>query len=128
MSNFARRQDPGKKKSNQKIKDLIPLIYFSAAQYLSFSSKLCQFSKNFCFQANLAEKSNSSFFETISRFCSYLRFDANSTFQISRIHDNFSLEPILGQEVTVGTLSLGLEKPKFSKCSVSNQISWEGYL
>ena len=106
----------------------MPLIEFITAQKMSFSSKLPQFSKNFSFHANLAENSNSSVFETIYGFFSSLRLDDNSTFQISRIHDNFSLEPILGQDVVVGTLSPGAEKPKFSKCSVLNQILGEGYL
>ena len=30
--------------------------------------------------------------------------------------------------MTIGTVSLGHEKPKFSKCSISNQNSGEGYL
>jgi hypothetical protein len=54
--------------------------------------------------------------------------DANSNLQISRIHDNFYLRPILGQEEIVGTLSPRPEKPKYLKCSVLNQISGEGYL
>jgi hypothetical protein len=53
--------------------------------------------------------------------------DPNSTLQISRINENFSLETILGQEVTGETLSLGRKKPKFSKCFVSKEISGEGY-
>jgi hypothetical protein len=55
-----------------KIQILIPLIEFIAAQKLSFSSKLPQFSINFKFRANLAENSNSSIFETIFGFCSSL--------------------------------------------------------
>ena len=47
---------------------------------------------------------------------------------MSKIHDNFSLDPFLSQEVTGGTLSPGPKKPKFSKCSVSNQISSEGFI
>ena len=54
--------------------------------------------------------------------------DSNKNLQISKIHYNFSLEPILGQEVTCGTVNAGPEKPKFLKCSVLNQISGEGYL
>jgi hypothetical protein len=49
-------------------------------------------------------------------------------FKIKIIHDNFSLDPTLFQEVMGRTLSLGLEKTKFSKCSILNQISGEGYL
>ena len=44
------------------------------------------------------------------------------------MHDNFSLGRIFGPKVTNRTLSPGPEKLKFLKCSVSNQISWEGYL
>ena len=53
---------------------------------------------------------------------------ANSHFQISIIQDNFSLDPIPGQEVTGGTMNRGPEKPKFSKCFVSNKISRESYI
>jgi hypothetical protein len=52
--------------------------------------------------------------------------DPNSTFQISKVSDNFSLDPFRAQDVTGKTLSPRPEKPKFSKCSVSNQISGEG--
>ena len=52
--------------------------------------------------------------------------DFNSTFQISKIHENLALDPSQAQEVTGGTVSPGPEKPKISKCSVSNQISEEG--
>ena len=51
---------------------------------------------------------------------------SSSTFQISKIHDNFSLDPFHAQEVKGGTLSPTPEKPKFSRCSISNQISGEG--
>ena len=95
---------------------------------MSFSSKLPRFSKNSSFQANLAEKSNSYVFKMIFGVCSYIRLDSNSTFQILRIHEKFSLEPILGQEVTSKTLSLGPEKPKILKYFVSNQILEEVYL
>jgi hypothetical protein len=54
--------------------------------------------------------------------------DDNLNLQISRIQEKFYLEPIHGQEVTSGTLSPRPKKPKFSKCSPSNQISGEGYL
>ena len=64
----------------------------------------------------------------ISRFCSSLWVDFNSSFQISIIHDNFDLGSILGPKVTVETLSTGPEKLKFSKCYISNQISGEAYL
>jgi hypothetical protein len=74
-----------------KLQILIPVIEFIAAQKVSFSSKLPRFSKNFSFQANLDENSNSSVFETISGFCSSLRVNYVSTLQYSRIHDNFSL-------------------------------------
>ena len=60
--------------------------------------------------------------------CSSIRMDPNSTLKISKIHENFYLEPFLSQEVIGGTLSPGPEKPKFSKCSVSNQILGEGYI
>lgn len=41
---------------------------------------------------------------------------------------NFSIGSILGPEVTIRTLSPRAEKLKFSKCSISNQISREVYL
>ena len=111
-----------------KFQILIPLIDFIAAQTLSFSSKLPRFSKKISIQANLAENLNSPVFEMIFGFCSSLPVDDNSTLKILIIHENFSLGPILGLEVTIGTLSLGAKKLKFSKCFVSNQISGEGYL
>ena len=52
--------------------------------------------------------------------------DPNETLQIYKIHENCSLNPFQAQELTGGTLSPGSEKPKFSKCSVSNQILGEG--
>ena len=36
-------------------------------------------------------------------------------FQISKIHENFSLDPFHAQEVTSGTPSARPEKPKFSQ-------------
>ena len=108
-----------------KIQILIPLIEFITAQKLSFISKLPRFSRNFKLWANLAENSNSYVFETIYGFCLSLWVDANSNFQISRIHENFSLEPILGPKVTVETLSPGSEKLKISKCFVSDKTSEE---
>jgi hypothetical protein len=60
-----------------KLQIFIPLIYFIAAQKLSFNSKLPRFLKNFKFRANLAEKSNSFVFEMISGFFSSLRVDVN---------------------------------------------------
>ena len=54
--------------------------------------------------------------------------DPNQTFQISKIRDNFSLDPFQAQEAAGKTLSLGPEKPKFSKCFVLNQILGEGYI
>ena len=107
---------------------LITLINFISAQKLSFNSKLPWFSKKISFQANLAENSYSFVSKIIYVFCSFIRVDDNSTFQISIIHDNFSIGPILGLEVTIRTLSPRLEKLKFSKCSISNQISGECYL
>ena len=111
-----------------KFQNLIPFIDFISTQQLIFNSNLPRFSKKISFQANLAEKSISFVFETIYGFCSSLRMDSNSTFQISKIHKNFSIYTILAQEVIGRTLSLWPEKPKFSKCSVSNQILGEGYL
>jgi hypothetical protein len=61
-------------------------------------------------------------------FCSYIKMDPNSTLQISKIHDNFSLDPFSSQEVTGETLNHEPEKRKFSKFSISNQISREGYI
>ena len=52
-----------------KLQILLPLIEFISAHKMSFSSKLPRFSKNFSFQANLAENSNSYVFKTIYAFC-----------------------------------------------------------
>ena len=60
-----------------KLKIFIPLIEFIADQKMSFNSKLRRFSKNFSFQANLDENSNSFVLETISGFCSSLWIDSN---------------------------------------------------
>jgi hypothetical protein len=109
--------------SKIKIQIFIPIIEFIAAQKPSFSSKLPQFSINFIFRTYSAENSNSSIFKMISRFCSSHRVVSNSTFQISKVHDNFTLGSIICPEVIVGTLSLGFEKLKFSKFSVSDQTS-----
>ena len=46
--------------------------------------------------------------------------------KFSKIDDNFSVDSFRAQEVKGETLSPGPEKPKFSKCSISNQILGEG--
>ena len=61
-------------------------------------------------------------------FCSSIQMDYILDVKISKIHENFSLEPILGQEVTGETLRRGPEKQKKSKFFVSNQILGEVYL
>ena len=109
-----------------KTQNFIPIMEFITIQNRCLNANLPRFSCHFSFQGNLAEKSIFSIFETISGFFSSLQMYSNKYLQISKIHDNFSLDPFLAQEVTRETLSLGPEKPKFSKCSVSNQILVEG--
>ena len=92
---------------------------------LSFSSNLPRFSKNFIPLTNLAKYLISSVFEKISWFCLSHQVNDKSTLQIPIIHVQFSLEPIHGLDVTVGTLSTWSEKPKFQSalCSSKSQRS-----
>ena len=121
-------KDRGKKKFQVQIPNYDTPYWVYRSPVAEFQFKIASIFKNFNFQANLAKKSNSYVFEMISGFFSSIQVDSNSTLQFLRIHYNFSLEPILGQEVASETLSPGPVKPKFSKCSVSNQILREGYL
>ena len=105
-----------------KIIFLTLIFYFIAAPMLSFNSNLPRCSKNFISWANLVENLISYVFETISEFCSSHRLNSMSTFRISRIHDNFSLESIHGLGVKIGTLSPWSEKPKFQSALFSTKF------
>ena len=96
------------KDSRKNSKILYPIWILSQLKS-TMAGQLClDFCKKLCFDTKLAKKPKLSDFETIYGFCSYIRMDSNLTLKFSRIHDNFSLEPFLGQEVTGGTLSRGL--------------------
>ena len=61
-------------------------------------------------------------------FCSSLLLECISTLKISKIHKNWSLESFQSPEVNIPKSEPGARKLKISKCSISNQISGEGWL
>jgi hypothetical protein len=54
--------------------------------------------------------------------------DSISSFKITKIHENFSLESFQVQEVNRQNPKLWARELKISKCSVSNKISGKGYI
>ena len=112
----------------EKFQLFISLLDFIETFFHYVRQILLRFLRKLSFDTKLAKKPNFSDFETIFGFCSSLLVDSNSTFQIYKIHYNFSLEPFQDQEVIDGNLSPEPEKLKISKCSISIQISGEGWL
>ena len=88
------------KVSRKNSKILYPLWILSQLKR-TVSGQLCLDFCKHCFGAKLAEKPNFSDFKMISRFCSSLWVDSISTFQTSKIHENFSLDSFQSQEVNM---------------------------
>ena len=76
----------------KKFQNFISIMDFIANFFHGVKRTLPQFLQKLSFDKNLAEKPKSSVFETISGFCSFLLVELISTFQIVKIHFNFSLE------------------------------------
>ena len=76
----------------EKFQVLISLMEFIATFFHCVRRTLPRFLQKLSFDKNLAEKPKSSIFETIYGFCSFILVEIISTFQILKIHWNFSLE------------------------------------
>jgi hypothetical protein len=76
----------------EKLQFLISIMDFITTFFHCVKRKSPRFLQKLSFDKNLVEKSKSSFFKMISRFCSSLLLDLISTFQIVKFHWIFSLE------------------------------------
>ena len=76
----------------EKFQFLISLMDFITTFIHYVRRNLPRFLQKLSFDKNLAKKPKSSVFETIYGFCSFLLLELISTFQIVKIHWNFSLE------------------------------------
>ena len=97
-------QGYGKKKfSNKNFKIWYPLLSLSQpSRWVSF--QICLDFRKFSVSKQIWMKNQCPLFsKIIYGFCSSLWMDSYLNLQIYKIHENFSIEPILGQEVTGGT-------------------------